>query len=387
MNGINFYRDIEPLEPDISTIFHPRNFSDSPSDWFVVISDIKNSTAVVQAGKQNDVNLVAAGSLIAALNVAKERDVEIPFFFGGDGSTFLAPESLVQDLLTRLALHNTNSIRNFGLEMHIGSVSIPEVIQSGHFIKIAKVKHGSGFNKAFALGDGLKYAEQVVKSSAGKTNGLPDDPAELNMNGLECRWDKVKPPKAENEIACYLIETIDPTRQLEVYRNVLLKTEEIYGNMDQRHPLSVKRLRLFLGFKKVKMEMLARFGRWKFRYFALHYLETLFSHVWLIYNWKIRNLRGRQYLTQLVAGADTLTIDGRIITIISGRKEMRMQFLKYLESQEIAGHLIYGHHIDRESLMTCYIENRDAKHIHFVDGSDGGYTEASKELKQKMKAL
>ncbi len=385
MNEIYFYRDLQPLELDITRIFHPHNFSDIPSDWFVIISDIKNSTAAVQAGKQNDVNLVAAGSLIAVLNVAKERDVEIPFFFGGDGSTFLAPEPLVQDLLTQLALHNANAIRNFGLEMHIGSISIPEVVASGHFIKIAKVKHGSGFNKAFALGDGLKYAEQVVKSATLKTNGQHDAPGELNMNGLECRWDKVKPPKEENEIACYLIETTDPARQLEVYRKVLLKTEEIYGTMDQRHPLSVKRLRLLLRFKKVKKEMLAKFGRWKFRYFAINYLETLFSHFWIIYNWKIRNIRGRQYLSQLVAGADTLTIDGRIITIISGRKEMRVQFLKYLESQEIAGHLIYGHHIDKESLMTCYIENRDAKHIHFVDGSDGGYTEASKELKQKIK--
>ncbi|MBD0296914.1 MAG: DUF3095 family protein, partial [Flavisolibacter sp.] len=29
-------------------------------------------------------------------------------------------------------------------------------------------------------------------------------------------------------------------------------------------------------------------------------------------------------------------------------------------------------------------EDRDEKHIHFVDGSDGGYTEASKEYKRKL---
>jgi len=35
--------------------------------------------------------------------------------------------------------------------------------------------------------------------------------------------------------------------------------------------------------------------------------------------------------------------------------------------------------------MTCYIENMDSNHIHFVDGSDGGYTKASKEFKSKFK--
>ena len=46
--------------------------------------------------------------------------------------------------------------------------------------------------------------------------------------------------------------------------------------------------------------------------------------------------------------------------------------------------------ISRESVMTCYIENRNAKHIHFVDGADGGYTEAAKEIKiliQVMQSL
>jgi hypothetical protein len=37
--------------------------------------------------------------------------------------------------------------------------------------------------------------------------------------------------------------------------------------------------------------------------------------------------------------------------------------------------------------MTCYIENRNNKHIHFLDGSNGGYTEAAKELKPKLQAL
>ncbi len=67
--------------------------------------------------------------------------------------------------------------------------------------------------------------------------------------------------------------------------------------------------------------------------------------------------------------------------------DKRIQFLEYLSMQEKEGNLIYGHHISKESVMTCYIQNRNAKHIHFVDGSDGGYTEAAKEFKMKLKLL
>ena len=72
-------------------------------------------------------------------------------------------------------------------------------------------------------------------------------------------------------------------------------------------------------------------------------------------------------------------------TIISGAPAQRLRFLAYLDAQETAGMLVYGHHINRESVITCYVEARDIKHIHFVDGSDGGYTAAARELKGKLK--
>ena len=122
MAGLNFYRDIKALNLPIAEVFQDLNFLDVPSDWSVIIADVQNSTAAVAAGKHNDVNLVAAGSLIAALNIAKEKDIEIPFFFSGDGGALVVPEQLVEDVLTGLLAHNENSIKNFGLAMHIGSL-------------------------------------------------------------------------------------------------------------------------------------------------------------------------------------------------------------------------------------------------------------------------
>ena len=130
--------------------------------------------------------------------------------------------------------------------------------------------------------------------------------------------------------------------------------------------------------------MMAKFGKWRLGYFASSFIKTIIGRLYFKYNWEVNKLRGKEYLTQLINNADTLMIDGRINTIISGQMEKRIKLLDYLAAKEAEGTIIYGHHISKESVMTCYIENMNEKHIHFVDGSDGGYTEAAKEFKEKL---
>ncbi|MGI8599849.1 MAG: DUF3095 family protein [Chitinophagaceae bacterium] len=386
MSDKNFYKNLPELRLPIHEVFYDRNFHDVPADWYIIISDVKNSTAAVGAGKHNDVNLVAAGSLIAGLNIAREQNIEIPFFFGGDGGTLLVPGEILNDVLAALKVHNFNSLENFKLEMHVGSISVKVVLDEGRVLKIAKSRSGPGFNKAVVLGDGLQYAERLIKEATGTEETDVEDTL-LNLDGLECRWDRVKPPTEENEIVCYLVEGADPLKQAEVYRDVLIKIEEIYGNIAMRNPLSLHRLKLLLSFDKIKKEMMARYGKWKANYFTSTFLKTFVGKLYFRYNWKINKLRGKEYLNQVIQNADTLIIDGRINTIITGKMDKRILFLNYLKDQELRGRLIFGHHISKESVMTCYIENRNDKHIHFVDGADGGYTEAAKEFKLKQQQL
>jgi hypothetical protein len=386
LSTLHFYRDIKALELPIAEVMQSHHFSDVPNDWCVIIADVQNSTAAVAAGRHNDVNLIAAGSLIAVLNIAKEKNIEIPFFFSGDGGAVLVPEEMKTDVLIGLLQHNENTNRNFGLNMHIGSLSIHELVDAGATVKIAKVELGQSFHKALIIGDGLKFAERKIKLETTTQNREQLSSYILNMSGLECRWDKVKPPgnENENEIVCYLIEACDQKRQAEVYRDVLLTIDETYGSIESRNPLSISRLKLLISLNKVHNEMEVKFGRWKITYFIITFLETFLGLFFFRFNLKLGAIRANEYLAQLVANADTLTIDGRINTILSGKTENRKQLLHYLSKKENEGTLLFGHHHSKESIMTCYIEDRDSKHIHFIDGSDGGYTEAAKMLKQKI---
>lgn len=61
----------------------------------------------------------------------------------------------------------------------------------------------------------------------------------------------------------------------------------------------------------------------------------------------------------------------------------RLQIL--LDDLESNSKIIYGLHITHVSIMSCFIQDRKEKHIHFVDGIKGVYTSAVMALKEKLK--
>ena len=383
MEDQKFYSRLPVVRLPIHQVFKKNLLTQVPGSWHVVVTDVKNSTEAVKEGRHNDVNLVAASSLIVALNLGKQAGIEIPFFFTGDGGTVIIPDLLLEQVINGLNLHNQNSILNFNLVLHLGHITVQELRDAGHELNIAKVEFSTNFIKPVISGNGLKYAEQVIKAPSVRTETTPEPLFDLNMEGLECRWDKIKPPSVNGEIVCYIIEAVDASSQNQVFADTLQKINEIYGEPAQRNPLSIKRLKLMLSATKIKKEMLAKYGRWRSGYFAKSLLETIAGFFYFAFNFKVNLLKGQDYLAQVMNNADTLTIDGKINTVITGMPEKRILFLEYLDIQEGKGLLHFGHHISTESIMTCYIENRQDKHIHFVDGGDGGYTEASKELKRK----
>jgi hypothetical protein len=51
---------------------------------------------------------------------------------------------------------------------------------------------------------------------------------------------------------------------------------------------------------------------------------------------------------------------------------------------EREGKITYGMNITHSSIMSCYVEDRRDKHIHFIDGTNGGYTKAALMYKSKI---
>ena len=376
-----FYSKLPALERDLSQLIRESsNFQQVPEDWEVVITDIKKSTQAVEGGSQEVVNLIASGSIIAALNIAYKQKTLIPFFFGGDGATLLVPPSLMDPIMEALKVHRENTFNNYNLELRVGNIPIRRIYQEGYQIQLAKAKLNSVFKIPIVLGDGLGYAEKLIKGREDPPHENQQEYTALNLEGMECRWDRIKPPQPTQEVVCLLVQSLKEENQAQVYSQVLAAIDEQYGPQHQRKPISIPRLRLKPTLEKLRTEMTIRLGHFDLGYLVKNWLITAFGPFYIRYI-----PTGKNYLKLLVELSDTLVIDGRINTVISGTPTQRQGLEKRLQALEQQGDMVYGIHVSDESIMSCYVRGRDEEHIHFIDGSGGGYTQAARMLKGKLK--
>lgn len=352
-----------------------------PNNWHVLITDVKNSTKAAMDGRHQTVNLVATGSIVAALNVALKDNIHVPFFFGGDGATFIIPPSLLDATLTALQHHRENTRKNFDLDLRVGHVAVADLYAEGHDLKISKLKTSNIFNIPVLLGDGLAHAERKIKDSDINYPDLSVGNEELDMSGMHCRWDKIKPPVTDNEVISLLVIARDNEKQSSAFKKVMENIDAIFGSQENRKPISINRLRMVASFKKIGAEMRTRLGSFNTWYMLRTWMTTVLGKVYF------RTKKGKEYLYKLVDMSDTLVIDGKINTVITGTKEQREKLHEVLEALEQQEQILFGLHVSTESVMSCYVRNLEDQHVHFIDGADGGYTKAAGVLKKKIALL
>lgn len=353
-------------------------FSKVPGNWHVLVADIKNSTQAIQNGQHNEVNLVATGSIIAILNLTINKSYNVPFFFGGDGAVLLIPPDLLDSSISALEKHSANTFKNFGFELKTGHLAVQEIYDEQIELKIARCKINDNLNIPVVLGNGLHYAENLIKETQTTTKSAKD--VNLNLDGMECKWDKVKPPLDNQEVLSLLVKNCEDQEPSKVYSMVLKAIDDIYGSPQRRRPISVEKLKLKAGLRKIKNEMKAKLGKFNIIYLMKNLFRVSFGEYYLK-----NTASGKNYLQKMVELTDNLSIDGRINTVITGNSLQRQSLVNYLDRLEKTGKLKYGYYVSKESVISCYVRDISSnQHIHFVDGSGGGYTKAANMLKNKF---
>jgi hypothetical protein len=378
-NNELFYADLPVNNLPLIDLFEKTElFYDVPHNWHVVVTDIKNSTLAVKSGKHENVNLIATGSIVSVLNIAFKANITVPFFFGGDGATFIVPPTIIEQVMKALLIYKHNTFDNFELELRTGAVTAADIYEQGYLLKICKFCFSETFPIPVVLGNGLSFAERKIKGAESEQPGSSIDPEEVDLTGMQCRWDKIAPPADTDEVLSLLVVARQEDKQPEVFKKVMHHIDTIYGEPRKRQPISVPKLKFRTTFNRLEKEMQLRFGKLKFFELLRNWLVACYGYIYF------STKKGKTYLNRLVEMSDTLVIDGKINTIISGTAYQREQLQEVLDKMEANGELFYGFHVSNESVMSCYVRDMVDSHIHFVDGAEGGYTKAAGFVKQKL---
>lgn len=92
-----------------------------------------------------------------------------------------------------------------------------------------------------------------------------------------------------------------------------------------------------------------------------------------------------EYKQNLIVNTDYRKFDELLRMVISGTKVQRQQLRSILEDYRDKGKIVFGIHEAPSALITCIVTNYDKDHVHFLDGADGGYAMAAREMKQQLK--
>ncbi len=376
----NFYDKLHVNKIELSKLLLKQSaFNAVPADWHVIVTDIKGSTAAVDSGLNETVNFIATGSIVAVLNLAFKAKIPIPFFFGGDGATFIVPPILIDLALKKLSIFKKNTLENFNVDLRVGTVSVAKIYEDGHQINITKFLASEFLSIPIVLGDGLMYAESLIKAEDYLLSQDEDAGEEIDLNGMQCRWDRIAPPENIKEVVTLLVVAPKIENQASSFSTILGNIDSIYGEIKMRQPISVAKLKFNSTFQRMSTEMRAKIGKIRFVELVRDWFVNSFGTIYFLTS------SGKKYLNRLVETSDTLVLDGKINTVICGNEQQRIKLVQLLDELERKGEIIYGLYISSESVMSCYVRDLKDDHIHFVDGSGGGYTQAARMLKEKIK--
>jgi hypothetical protein len=389
MNSDGFYAGL-PVLADFAAVARPANFTRLPDDWHVVTCDVRNSTLAVQAGNYKHVNTVGASAVTAMLNAA--GTVEIPFIFEGDGSAFCVPPVLLEDAKAALVKTQEMARKSFSLELRVATLSAAKIREAGSDIWVARVRVSDNYIQAAFAGGGMAYADKYMKdpATAPLCEVKPGSVAPRgSLEGLECRWQDI--PSRHGETVSLMVRALGAGNATDLYEDVIAKVQEIYGSDEACHPVTVPDLSPALDAARLENEVGVRaadrgpLGKW------LYLMGTRWYVVlgWFLmkFGLKTQETDWSKYKITMVGNTDVRKFNDIYRQILSGRPAQREALDAYLAERYAKRELVYGLHVTDRAHMTCLVFNYSGRHLHFIDGADGGLFLAAKAFKERAAKL
>ena len=385
MISAGFYAGLSAFD-DFSGVAEADNYQVAPDDWQVVIADIKGSTQAIAEGRYKDVNMIGAACINAVLNISEKG--RVPYVFGGDGATLMLPSSQLDEAVRVLLGVRDLAAASFDLSLRIGVVEVAEIHRrSRSRVMVGKYRLSPGNELATFSGGGIEVAESWIKSGSKYLREQKIADNDPDLGGLSCRWE---PLASQNGVMLSLLAQAvldDESEKSCLYRDLINEiysiTNDATGNT---RPVTDANMVFRWPPRGLRAEINATVGaRNRYLYTFKLYLNSLLQWCLDRFDLSAGGYRGRQYRVELRANTDYQRFDDTLRILLDCSVAQADEIETMLASRAQLGNLKYGLHRSDSALMTCLVFNlHKGEHIHFVDGSDGGFTTAAKSMKAKF---
>lgn len=388
--SVDFYKDLQGFS-EFSGVTDLSLYRPLPDDWHIVIADITDSTSAIREGRYKNVNMMGAACIMAVINALPQSS--IPYVFGGDGATLAVPDSALVHVRRVLGATRKLSKAQFGLDLRVGIVPIRDVRDSGADVLVSKFQLSSEHSMAMFTGGGVQLVDIMIKDERRNPQygvSMPEDDAAPDLDGLSCRWEPLR--SVRGTMMSMLVYARGKTQKENsaIYREVIDGIDEIL-NSDPKaaSPVSAKNM-----IYKWPPRGLAS----EYKLFALS-PRRLQKMLWIGYTSLIQfflekfdlSLGGYKaplYREELRANSDFRRFDDTLRMILDCSIEIAGEIETLFSDLHDQGKIVFGVHRSDHALMTCLVFSLDkGEHVHFIDGSDGGFTTASIQLKAQIQAL
>jgi len=189
-----------------------------------------------------------------------------------------------------------------------------------------------------------------------------------------------------------IVRALSPTEaeRTQTYKNLLHAFDRIVDG-DACHPVKMADLKLnsWLGDYSVEARVRSR-GASGPGFAAARRTarkQTLVGKLLAASGMSAGGFDGKLYKSELVDNCDFRKFDDTLRMVVDLNVAEIYRLESRLSAEHRAGRLVYGMHRSGGALITCLVRSYAGAHVHFVDGAEGGYALAAKELKQQLSEL
>jgi hypothetical protein len=367
-----------------------RFYANAPDEWLVIITDVRGSTRAIEEGRYRDVNALGVASIVALRNALP--DLDFPYVFGGDGATLLLPGERRAECEAALRGVKTIATSTFNLELRIGIVPVGELARAGRPVRVGRFRVSPQVRLAMFSGSGFSWAERWVKSpTEGPRFAIAEEgPSSASLEGFECRWQPVKSRRGQIATLIVMALSEDDAERARIYRHTINKLEDALEE-DAGHPISLGGLRLGAIFGDFSIEARLRSGQSSGpAYDAAHkhaHNKSLIGRTLIGFGSQAGGFDGKTYRSELIQNTDFRKFDEALRMVLDVSGDQLSVIQTELDSERARGEIVYGIHTAPSALITCFVKAYAGDHVHFVDGANGGYALAARQLKKQLAEL